>query len=803
MEVLYILMIVLGIGYALRHTKKLDEMRFRLDKIERDITNLYGQMNSPVGTTKEKESVPENPVVHPYAPPQQTQPIWGSVPSVKADAEDIKPSYTTYKVDEPVYTKPATADKPSPSLEQLISTRLGVWVGAVALILGAVFLVKYSIDEGWLSPIVRVVLTTLFGASLIAGAEIVRGKTELPNAFRIAQGLCGAGLAAFYGAIYAATSMYHILPDIIGFIGLAVVTASAIISALRSGMPIAFLGLFGGFVTPLLVHSDTPEAAPLFGYLFALTTMGMMIAQRKGWWNLAWISVAGSLLWLVFWIMGGGVATSAVILFFGLPLIILSAIVTEGMPESSSQDSSGYWGSKSGINFFTIAAFAIMLFLIPGSSFDAYTWAMAFAVSIAAVILAKLRPATYTNVLIPLQFAMMMLVLRSNDFGIWSTGSSVNFIPQTLFLLGIFAVLFGGAGILGLAGKINRGAYAWLTSATTLSAYAVAYIKLKNLPSLEVIKHHYNTIPGSEFLNMPAVNYFWQQGFVWGLGALLLSSVLVYLANKEARAPSDAQDRNTVLAALSVGSTAFISLSVIQILPANTWAIGFALQALATVWIFSRTSISSLPYLVKLLCLGILMENIFHIIGAVWDLGTFQHLSTIDAGSLLLGYAIPSALLLTAKQFVHTDDNPLLSRSILYTGSLLGMLAIAHALTYLFGDGESLPHNMLYTSLFLGAGALGLKLNANDKSDVVRPITTALLVMGCWRLAVYHLCLDNPLFSVALVGSWPFINAASIGYLLPILPLHIAAQQLRLYDTWNMAIKGFFTFLFLFGTGLV
>lgn len=804
MELLVLLIILFAVGYAIKHYTKSRDIGYRLDKIERDIRNLYSQINSSTETKKESEDVPESPVVRPYAPPQQTQPIWGSVPSVKADAPEPKPAYTPYKGSEPTYSKVSTSNHEQPSLEQLISTRLGVWVGAVALILGAVFLVKYSIDEGWLSPIVRVVLTTLFGASLIAGAEFVRGKTELPNAFRIAQGLCGAGLAALYGSIYAATSLYHLLPDIIGFIGLAVVTAGAILSALRYGMPIAFLGLFGGFVTPLLVRSDSPEAASLFGYLFALTTMGMMIAQRKGWWNLAWVSVAGSLLWLLFWIMGGGIATSAVILFFGLPLIILSAIITEGMPESSSQDASGYWGSKSGINFFTIGAFAIMLFLIPGTSFDAYTWAMAFAVSVAAVILAKLRPSTYTSVLIPLQFAMMMLVLRSNDFSIWTTTSSVSFLPQTLFLLGIFTVLFGGAGIFGLAGTIKRGTYAWLTSATTICAYAVAYIKLKNLPSLEVIKHHYNTIAGSEFSSMPAADYFWQKGFVWGIGALLLSSILIYLANKESRASSNTQERNMVLAALSVGATALISLSVIQILPANTWAVGFALQALATVWIYSRTGITSLPYLVKLLCIGVLMENIFHIIGAAWDLGTFHLLSQIDIGTLFLGYAIPSALLLTAKQFVNTKDSPLLSRSILYTGSLLGILAIAHALSYVFGYGVNLPQNMLYTSLLLGAGALGLKLNAaDDRSDVVRPITFTLLLLGCWRLVAFHLFFANPLFTAASVGSWPIINAASLGYLLPIIPLHFAARELKLYDSWNMAIKGFFTFLFLLGTGLV
>ena len=796
MGTLIVILLLVFIGFSIHRSNRYNALRSRVERLEKHIlANEPADAQEP----QEESGAPEP---EPAYTPEPKPTMWSSVPSVQAEPPlDVMPNYTAHPYEPLKQAKPTNTN--TPSLEQLISTRLGVWVGAVALILGAVFLIKYSIDEGWLLPIVRVVLSGLFGASLIYGAEVMRNKTDLPNALRIAQGLCGAGFATLYGSIYAATSLYQLIPDFIGFVGLATITAGAILSALRYGLPIAFLGLFGGFVTPLLIQTNTLHALSLFGYLFALSTMGMMIAQRKGWWNLAWIAVAGSLLWLLFWILAVGTFTSTIVLFFGLPMIMLSCIVTELMPESPAPEYQTYTASKYGINLFSIGAFAFLMFLIPQNSFDSYAWAMSFAVSIAAVILAKFRPATYGRMLIPLQLAMMLLIYRTVGDN-WSAGGNIDYIPRILFLLGGFTVLFAGAGVVGLAANANRGGYAWLTSSTILSSYAIAYSKLKGLPTFEVIKYHYDTVAGSQFASSPVTEYFWQKGFVWGLGALALSSLLIYLAEKEEKSAPPQAGRNDVLAALSVGATALISFSIIQILPADTWAIGLAFQALATVWIHARTGIASLPYLVKLLCVGIVLENIFHIIGAGWDLFAFSLLSQIDGATLSLGYILPSVILLAATRLVDAKQDRLLCRTVLYTGSLLGILGIAHGLTYVFGSGESLSQNMIVTSLLLGAGALGLRLTSSQAdTDLVRPITYTLLLAGCWRLVIYHLFFANPLLSGVSIGIWPIINAASLGYVLPIIPLHFAAQKLGLYDKWNMGLKGSFTFLFLFGTGLV
>src|SRR5262249_60330033 len=62
--------------------------------------------------------------------------------------------------------------------EERLGGRAFLWIGAITLALAAIFLVRYSIEEGWLSPEVRVILAAAFGFVLIGVAEPVRGRDE-------------------------------------------------------------------------------------------------------------------------------------------------------------------------------------------------------------------------------------------------------------------------------------------------------------------------------------------------------------------------------------------------------------------------------------------------------------------------------------------------------------------------------------------------------------------------------------------------------------------------------------------------
>ena len=70
------------------------------------------------------------------------------------------------------------------SLEERLGTQWAVWVGGLAVVLGGVFLVRYSIEQGLLGPGVRVTLGALLAVALIVagdGHAEVKGFPELPG----------------------------------------------------------------------------------------------------------------------------------------------------------------------------------------------------------------------------------------------------------------------------------------------------------------------------------------------------------------------------------------------------------------------------------------------------------------------------------------------------------------------------------------------------------------------------------------------------------------------------------------------
>ena len=182
--------------------------------------------------------------------------------------------------------------------EQRLGARAFLWIGAITLALAAIFLVRYSIEEGYLSPEVRVILAALFGFALIGGAEKIRARDE-----RVAQALAAAGVASLYGALFSAVALYDMISKVAAGGGAAALTAFAIGVSLRHGMFVAGLAFVGGFVSPAIIGSETPNTPVLFGYLLAIAAGTLGVIRARGWWPLGWGVLAGSAIWTVVWML--------------------------------------------------------------------------------------------------------------------------------------------------------------------------------------------------------------------------------------------------------------------------------------------------------------------------------------------------------------------------------------------------------------------------------------------------------------------------------------------------------------------
>jgi len=183
------------------------------------------------------------------------------------------------------------------AFEDLFGRRLPIWAGGITLAVAGLLIVKYSIDAGLLSPLVRVVCGWLFGMGLIAGAELALRNPARVADPRIRQALAGAGIASLYAAILAAVDLYHLIGPFSALAGMAGVTLLAGLLSLRFGAPSAVLGLLGGLTAPALIHSGAPHIPALAGYL-ALAIAGLtVLARGQRWWWLGAASLTGGFLW--------------------------------------------------------------------------------------------------------------------------------------------------------------------------------------------------------------------------------------------------------------------------------------------------------------------------------------------------------------------------------------------------------------------------------------------------------------------------------------------------------------------------
>lgn len=203
--------------------------------------------------------------------------------------------------------KPA---KPTRNLEELIGGQWSVWVGGLALLVGAVLLIRFSIEAGFFGPTARIVMALGLGALLLVAGEWLKRSDEkllkgkLGEAQKALQSnasipglLSAVGVFSLLGATYAAHALYGLIPAAVAFIGLGVISIAAMGLSLRQGPLLAAIGLLASMATPLLIQSDPPNFVALVGYLLVIGVAALGVAQRTKWGWLATGTVFGWLGW--------------------------------------------------------------------------------------------------------------------------------------------------------------------------------------------------------------------------------------------------------------------------------------------------------------------------------------------------------------------------------------------------------------------------------------------------------------------------------------------------------------------------
>ena len=177
----------------------------------------------------------------------------------------------------------------------------GSWfnrIGIIAIFLGVTFFLKYAVDNEWIGPAGRVLIGAAVGVALLILGERLR---KLYPSY--AYGLTGGGIAVLYAAIwFASGNKYGLLAQPVAFGLMALVTATATLLAARYGaLPIAVLGLIGGFLTPILLSTGVDNEAGLFTYIALLDLGVLALAYSKQWRSLNYLAFVSTVLMFAAW----------------------------------------------------------------------------------------------------------------------------------------------------------------------------------------------------------------------------------------------------------------------------------------------------------------------------------------------------------------------------------------------------------------------------------------------------------------------------------------------------------------------
>lgn len=259
-----------------------DSSEQRIRQLEKDVADIKRLMNEVVRQLKQSQE-PETSVKSADAP-IAPKPVSGeSLPKASSSM--------------PAPGSGSPSRQPMPEKRSSPVFNGEVWlnrIGIGLLLFGLAFLFKYSIDQGWLTPWVRIVFGLFLGGFLLYfGASKYRERKQF------SQVLLGGGIATLYITGFAAFQLYELVPHLLAFVFMILVTVIAFFLAVQqSRVALAIIGVLGGLLTPFLLYTGSGNLPGLLFYTTLIATGSGAIYLIRRWRLLLWVTFVGS--WLVF-----------------------------------------------------------------------------------------------------------------------------------------------------------------------------------------------------------------------------------------------------------------------------------------------------------------------------------------------------------------------------------------------------------------------------------------------------------------------------------------------------------------------
>jgi len=259
--------------------------------MERRIAALEAALAVPAKSTPPPSASPAA-VAAVSAPGVPRLPAEAMPPRPRSPAEPV-PARPPSPVSPP-QTRPSSASTPAylkstPTVAVRSSEPSWLWrfltggnalarVGVVVLFIGVAFLLKYASDRVTVPIGARLAAVALGAVALVLFGFRLRTRRA-----GYAMTLQGAGVGILYLTVFAALRLYQLLPPGVAFALLFGIGALASALAIRQeAMPLAVLGVLGGFAAPVLTSSGGSHVV-LFAYYAVLNAAILAIAWFKAW----------------------------------------------------------------------------------------------------------------------------------------------------------------------------------------------------------------------------------------------------------------------------------------------------------------------------------------------------------------------------------------------------------------------------------------------------------------------------------------------------------------------------------------
>lgn len=760
-DIIYLLLGLLALAFPAAGVVALilvSGARRRLRKLEADLADLRLRLDSaeaapriaePPASMEHASPVPPVPFQLPPAVPAPPAPAAAEPPSPPrpppAEPADDEAALPLPEA-KPRQTAPAA---PSRGFEELFGTRWVVWAGGLALVLGGVFLVQYSIEQGLLGPPVRVLLGALLALALLAAGEYVRRYAARTNfvgvpAADVPSILTAAGTTVAFVTVYGAYALYGFLDPATAFLLLGAVALATLAAALVHGPWLAGLGLVGAFATPALVATTTPNAWALAIYVLVVTAATFVLAKVRQW---RWLALAGVVLGALWMLPGIGDAAGQDAHAFqavaGFALV--AAFIVSGLwygPEIApgwiEVESSG-----------ALVVYLLVTALLVASTGFAALPLVAF-VALACATLAIAGRAEAATGAVPASAILAVLLVAS---GFTWPGSATPGDERQLLVFGAgMAIFYAVSGFAAQAGaKATAVAITWSATA------AIAPVAI-----LVALYVHVAEIA----VSLP-----------FALAALAMAGLYATATERVLSRPPRPGSA-TAAALFATGAVALLALALTFGLEGGWLSVGLALMVPGIAWVATLRPLPALRWLAAGLVV-VVMARI-----------AWEPRIAADPGAapifnwLLYGYGVPAAAFWLAGFLLRRRDDDAPARiadagAILFTVLLL-FVEIRHFATGgdIFAASAGLAEAALQVVALL-ALAIGLERLRVRTGSIVHD-AGALVVAGLGFAAIAGLLVlfDNPWWSPVDVGG-PVFNLILLGYLVPAILIVVLARVTR------------------------